>query len=309
MTGGRATAAGSRIRYRFPPLERRGVIAGWRGGQVGVVAAGLVVAVLTVRSRPSVPGVVVAVVLVGSSVAVAFWPVAGRTGEQWLPVLARWAWAGCVWGTGSSPIPAPVGGSWSTCRGTGRRRLPSTTSAGRPRAPGVSVFDGLRIVSSADGDHRGRAQARGFGVVVDERSALSPPGCRCADTASPSSDPTSRTPGWPRGARVLASPVREGSAVHRLQWIESCVPDDGTAVRGHLADHAALGPDTPAGASYRSLLDESAPVTRRHRVLVAVTVHRGRSARAVRGAGGGLAGALVVLGREVTAVHRVPDRR
>jgi len=39
-------------------------------------------------------------------------------------------------------------------------------------------------------------------------------------------------------------------------------------------------------------------------VLVAVTVHRGRSARAIRAAGGGLDGAATVLGREVGAVHR-----
>ncbi len=86
----------SRVRYRFPPLERRGVIAGWRGGQLASVAVGLVLAVLSIRSRPSLPGVVFAVTIVGASVALAFWPVAGRTGDQWLPVLVRWAWAGAT---------------------------------------------------------------------------------------------------------------------------------------------------------------------------------------------------------------------
>jgi len=38
-------------------------------------------------------------------------------------------------------------------------------------------------------------------------------------------------------------------------------------------------------------------------VLIAVTVHRGRAARAIRSAGGGLDGALDVLAREVGAVH------
>ncbi len=293
----RGTTPG-RVRYRFPPLERRGVIAGWRGGQVATVAAGLVLAVLAVRSRPSLPGVVVAVGLVGGSVAAAFWPVAGRTGEQWLPVLVRWARAGV---TGPSVPGRPGTRRRSSADGrplVGRRAVAGGRGTADPAS--ASAFRGLRITSS-DGDGEGAA---GMGVVFDERArtvtavlgvqghsfALLGPGDQDARVAS-----------W---ARVLASLAREGSAVHRLQWVETCLPDDGRAVHAHLEDHAALGPDAPAVRSYRSLLDESAPVTRRHRLLVAVTVHRGRSARAVRSAGGGREGAATVLAREVAAVHR-----
>ena len=56
--GGRET----RVRYRFSPLERRGMIAGWRGGQIAAVAVGLVIGVLSIRSRPSVAGVALALV-------------------------------------------------------------------------------------------------------------------------------------------------------------------------------------------------------------------------------------------------------
>ena len=83
-----------RVHYRFSPLERRGVIAGWRGGQIASVAASLVLAVVFLRSRPTVGGIVLALAGVGVGVAVAFWPVFGRTGEQWLPLVVRWAWAG-----------------------------------------------------------------------------------------------------------------------------------------------------------------------------------------------------------------------
>ena len=86
----------ARVRYRFPPLERRGVIAGWRGGQIAVVAGGLLLAVVAVRAAPSVAGVLVAVALVGVAVALAFWPIGGRTGEQWLPLVARWVWSGAA---------------------------------------------------------------------------------------------------------------------------------------------------------------------------------------------------------------------
>ena len=298
MTGGIEGREAGRVRYRFPPLERRGVIAGWRGGQVGTVAAGLVLAVLTVRSAPSVPGVLVSVVVVGGSVALAFWPVAGRTGEQWLPVVARWGWAGAT-GRRLQSHPGPAAGLRLEVAADGTpARIAAGPGSSRPGS--ATVFAGLHLISSAgpgsDGD--------GIGMVVDDRArtvtavlavrghsfALSGPG-----------EQDARVSAW---ARVLASLAREGSAVHRLQWVETCVPDDGRAVRDHLAAHGVLDDDAPAARSYRDLLDEARPVTRRHRVLVGLTVDRGRSSRAVRTAGGGLAGAGAVLAREVAAVER-----
>ena len=287
--------AGPRVRYRFPPLERRGVIAGWRAGQVATVAGGLVLAVLSVRSRPSLAGVVVAMAWVGGAVALAFWPVAGRTGEQWLPVVVRWGWAG-VTGHRFEPAPGPGAGALVD--------VPPGPDGGPPRRvtprrgpPTRSVFDGLHLVTGPTD-----AGGPGTGVLVDERArtvtaVLEVRGHSFALLAPTEQD--ARVAGW---ARVLASLAREGSTVHRLQWLETCVPDDGGAVRSYVAEHQVLGDDAPAVRSYRRLLDEASPVTKRHRVLVAVSVHRGRAARAVRASGGGLGGALVVLGREVGSV-------
>ena len=287
--------AASRVRYRFPALERRGVIAGWRAGQVAAVAGGLVLAVLSVRSRPSLAGVVLAVAWVGGAVALAFWPIAGRTGEQWLPVVVRWGWAGA---TGHRFEPAPGPGAGTVVD------VPSAPGGGSPRQltsrrdPSLhSVFDGLHLMAGP-ADRGGP----GMGVLVDERArtvtaVLEVRGHSFALLAPAEQD--ARVAGW---ARVLASLAREGSAVHRLQWVETCLPDDGGAVRSHFDAHRVLDDDAPAVRSYRRLLAEASPVTRRHRVLVAVSVHRGRAARPVRASGGGLAGALVVLGREVGAV-------
>ena len=284
-----------RIRYRFPPLERRGVIAGWRAGQVGAVAVSLVLAVLSVRSRPSLGGVVIAVLLVGAGVAVAFWPIAGRTGEQWLPVVVHWGWAGAT----GRRIQVDRGPSRGTTVAIDRRTDAGPTRvAGRPPVAPTSVFDGLELVGSSPDNSVGS----GIGVVVDERArtvtaVLELRGHSFALLGPIEQD--ARVAGW---ARVLASLARDGSAVHRLQWVETCLPDDGSALRSHLDDHGILAEDSPAARSYRALLDEASPVTRRHRVLLAVTVHRGRSARAIRSAGGGLDGALEVLAREVAAV-------
>jgi len=291
-------ARSPRVRYRFPPLPRRGVVAGLRGGQVASVAAGLLLAVAGVRSRPSLSGVVVAVALVGGSVALAFWPVAGRTGDQWLPVVVRWAWAGAT-GRRFRADPGPTDGHRADLGAGGsgrvRRAGPRPAPSGDP-----TLFGALQVVPAGSDDDA----AAGMGVVVDRvartvTTVLAVRGHSFALLGPDGQD--ARVASW---ARVLASLAREGSAVHRLQWVETCLPDDGRAVRAHLAGHAVLDPGAPAAVSYRALLDEAVPVTRRHRVLVAVTVHQGRSARAVRAAGGGTAGATAVLGREVAAVHR-----
>ncbi len=301
----------SRVRHRFPPLERRGVIAGWRAGQVGAVAVSLVAAVLSIRSRPSLSGVVVAVLLVGAGVTMAFWPIAGRTGEQWFPVVVRWGWAGAT-GHRFQPDRGPSMGTTVTT--DGRRGLRAAGGVGRSSAAAASVFDGLlltdaRHLESSRPDPAGAGAggrgggASGMGVVVDDRArtvtaVLALRGHSFALLGPAEQD--ARVAGW---ARVLASLARDGSAVHRLQWVESCLPDDGGAVRNHLEDHGVLAEDAPAGRSYRALLDEASPVTRRHRILVAVSVHRRRSARAIRSAGGGLPGAVAVLHREVSAVR------
>ena len=118
-----------RVRYRFGPLEQRGLIAGWRGGQIIAVAAGLVIAMLSLRSHPTVGGVILALAFVSVGTAVGCWPIRGRTAEQWLPVALHWVGEGLgggrrrrVRGAGSgamSPLAGPDRGGWPSPRRTG----------------------------------------------------------------------------------------------------------------------------------------------------------------------------------------------
>ncbi len=111
-------------RYRFGPLERRGLIAGWRGGQIAAVSVGLVVGVAVLRGRASLTGLSVAVLSVCAGIVIACWPIRGRTAEQWLPLVVVWfirqargrrrylasaAVYGSVWGVGldaAQPVPS-----------------------------------------------------------------------------------------------------------------------------------------------------------------------------------------------------------
>jgi hypothetical protein len=77
-------------RYRFGPRERGGALAGLRAGQILTVAFGLVVGVLTLRWQPDPVGVVMAFIVLAICAALATWPVAGRTGDQWFPVVVLW---------------------------------------------------------------------------------------------------------------------------------------------------------------------------------------------------------------------------
>ena len=298
------TDRADRVRYRFSPLERRGVIAGWRGGQIAAVASSLVVGVLALRWRPTVVGAMVAVVCLGVGVALAFWPLSGRTAEQWLPLATRWLLSRLS-GRGRQHAPGPREGHRVSLRPDGTASVGSGVASSPYRSRGGrTVFGGLGVETLTFGSGESTFEV---GVVIDRPSrtataVLSVRGHSFALLGP--GDQDARIASW---ARVLSAMAREGTDVHRIQWIESCLPDDGRSVRQHWSRHAVLGDHTPAGRSYRALVDESSPVTRRHRVLLALTVHLSRSSRSIRASGRGLVGVGTVLNREVIALHRALD--
>src|SRR5829696_7207647 len=81
------TVAGDAQRYRFGPREQRGIFGSLRAGQVIVLAVGLVtvMVLLQLRSALAIP---VALVVGLAASSAAFWPIAGRTPEQWAPIVA-----------------------------------------------------------------------------------------------------------------------------------------------------------------------------------------------------------------------------
>ncbi len=264
-------------RYRFGPLERRGLVAGWRGGQIASVATGLVVAVGILRVRPSPAGAALAFVAVALGVATATWPVGGRTAEQWAPDAVRHV---------------------DTVRH--RRGL-------RHRQPFGTVRV-LRIDLGATGPGADAGVGAGVGVGVGViHDFAGPTYTAVLPVSGPgfvllgAADKARRVGGW---SGVLASLAREGTAVHRVQWIERSLPDDGAEVRRHISERAVLDAESVAHRSYADLVDGEVAAVHRHEVMVAVTVHAGHAARAVRAAGGGQRGACALLLRETAALAR-----
>src|SRR5688500_12793591 len=84
-------SAGEYQRYRFGPLERRGLIGSLRPAQVIVVATSLTGGVILMRTLASGVGVVSALALALLALGFCFWPISGRSAEAWLPIVGSHA--------------------------------------------------------------------------------------------------------------------------------------------------------------------------------------------------------------------------
>lgn len=221
-------------RYRFGPRERGGSLAGWRPGQILTVAVGLVIGVLVLRSEPNVAGVGAAVGVLVLYGAMATVPVAGRTGDEWLPVVVCWA-------------------------------------SRRTRAPGGRGMGALRGVRLL------RAGWQDMGVVHDApaRTLTAALSLRGRSFALLGPDEQDRRVGaW---SSVLASLAREGSPVHRVQWVAASFPDDGRGVHEYLADEVVADAGSACTASYEALLADIDSYACTHDVVLAVQLRLTKS--------------------------------
>ncbi|MGD0984862.1 MAG: SCO6880 family protein [Acidimicrobiales bacterium] len=218
-------------RYQLGPRSRRGLVAGWRGGQLAAVGAGLVAGVLLLRSLGGAAGAVSAFVLVAVSVAFATWPLAGRSAEQWTPVVA-------------SHLARQAG-----------------VSRGRHTALSTLELDEIPI----------GVAGRRIGVVVDHAAGTYTAAVRIGASGFALGDEQERDRRIAAWSGVLAGSARDGGALHRLQWIARCVPGgfDESAAPKEACDRGV------ASGSYRSLLEQAAPLLWRHEVLVSLSVRAG----------------------------------
>ncbi|HSZ37219.1 MAG TPA: SCO6880 family protein [Acidimicrobiales bacterium] len=222
-------------RYRFGPRERGGSLAGWRPGQILMVAVGLVIGVLVLRGEPNVAGVGAAVAVLVLYGAMATVPVSGRTGDEWLPVAVCWA-----------------------------ARRSRVRRGGRS----MGALRGVRLL---------RADWQDMGVVHDRvgRTLTAALALRGRSFALLGPDEQDRRVGsW---SSVLASLAREGSPVHRVQWVAASFPDDGRGVHAYLAAEAVADVASASAASYEDLLVDMDSHACAHDVVLAVQLRLTKS--------------------------------
>jgi hypothetical protein len=276
-------------RYRFGPLERRGLIGSLRPVQVFVIAGSLAGAVVLMRSLAGGAGVFAALALVLAAAGFCFWPISGRSAEEWLPVAGRYGRRRAS-GRHRYRSPAPTAGA-------------HVGNAERPE-PVVSLPE------SASGLELLAAPLRGetVGVVKDRRTrsyaavlAVKVTSFGLLDRA----EQESRQAGW---GGVLASLAREGSPVTRVQWVERTVPADGDEVGRYLGDawdRGSVPLESLHMQSYLDLVGAAPSVTKDHELFVCLQIDARRAWRQIKrvgGKNGADAGACAVLLRELEAL-------
>jgi hypothetical protein len=276
-------------RYRFGPLERRGLVGSLRSNQVLILGLGLVAAVLLLRILPPGPGMFSGVAIVLGTMGVCFWPVAGRSTEEWLPIVGR----------------------HTSRRARGRNREISISPQvgvqrngdGRP-APAVwlpNPVSGIEILA---------APLRGeqVGVAKDSRHRTYTASLAVRVTSFgllDRSEQEARQAAW---GSVLATLAREGSPVGRIQWLERTVPADGDEIGRYLADswdRQTVSVDSVPMQSYLDLTNAAPAATKDHELLVSLQIDLKRAWRQVKRAGGKEgpdAAACEVLLRELEAL-------
>ena len=254
--------------YRFGPLERRGVAGGLRLGQVVCLACAGATAVLALRLLPSATGLLTAVVLTGVAAFLSFAPIAGRTPEEWLPIVLDWL-GGVATGSHRFRSRQPTTGVSALLDGSHAKReldLP-------PPLAGCEILS----VPVADGHELGVFKDRRLGAYTAVLSVRAR-----SIGLLPTSEHERRLDRW---GRLLASLARGGTAIRRVQVLERTAPCDAGALTEFLeqARDPSVADDHAARRSYDALLDGASRVTQDHEVLIAVQVDQRRAwSRAAR---------------------------
>src|SRR5919198_2930884 len=274
----------SEIRYRFGPLERRGLIGSLGPGQLLILATAVLLTIVLVQALKSGAGLGLGLVVLTGGALASFVPYQGRTLNEWVPVLASF-FGRRLGGRLHHRSPAPEAGT--RFRG-GDVPVSLPDSIGKVELLAFP-FRGVELGVIADraaGTYAAAIQARARSFVL-----LDP------------ADKASRLAGW---AGVIAGLAREGSPVSRVQWIERTAPDDPDALSRYLREaiDPSIGLDALPLQSYLRLTHAAAPVTEQHELYIVLQLNAGKAGRAIKQAGGKDTGACLVLARELETMAR-----
>jgi hypothetical protein len=265
-----------RLSYRFGPLERRGILGPVRAGQALSVGCGTVLAIAALDRAPTATGALVATLVFSAAVAVAVAPLASRTIEQWLPIVALFALRR-LRRTSRTSSPLPTRGA--------RARLGGDRSAGS-----IEVDHAAPVTPPALGHVRilpAPYRDRIVGALSERGGRRLTSVLACRVVAFSLLDAEAQERRLARWGSVLSGAA--GTAIRRIQWLERTAPAQGDElVRWlHSERDPALGVrGTPMIESYLELIGSTARVTQEHEILVAIQLDATRAG--VRGADGPL---------------------
>jgi hypothetical protein len=161
------------------------------------------------------------------------------------------------------PVSGRTGDEWLPVVVCWGARQTGVRGAGR-----IGALRGMRLL---------RASWQDMGVVHDRagRTLTAAVSLRGGSFALLGADEQDRRVGaW---ASVLASLAREGSPVHRVQWVAASFPDDGYGLRSYVTAEAVPDVASVCTASYNALLADMDSHTCAHDVVLALQVRLTKS--------------------------------
>jgi len=272
-------------RYRFGPLEQRGVVGPLLLGQVVVLAIAAALGLGALYALRNWLGLIVALLLVGAAGAAVLLPFEGRTLEAWAPIGARWLMRSREQRRGyRSRGP---GGGFRVAED--RARIDETSLP--------EELAGLGMLEAPYGSDR-------VGVIHDRAAGTYTVAIAVRAGAFGLLDSAEQERKLDAWGSVLASLARDGSPVRRLQWIERTLPAQGDEVAGYLQAERdrAVPMDSGLVASYIELVESAAPTTQEHEILLALQIDERRGARELRRMGGGTQAACELVLREAESL-------
>jgi hypothetical protein len=267
----------SRRRYRFGPLDQRGLVGPLAFGQVVLLGAAAAVGLGAIYALRTWAGMVAALAIFGAALVAILLPIEGRTLEAWAPIAVRWALRS----------RAEKRGYRSTSPAAGVRQ----GLAGEMSLP--PSLAGLRLLEVPYGSDS-------VGVLHDRRAGTYTIALAVRAGAFGLVDAAEQERKLDAWGSVLASMARDGSAVRRLQWIERTLPAQADELAGYLQRERdrAVSLDSGLVASYIELVESAAPTTQEHEILLALQIDERRGARELRRLGGGEVAACELALRE-----------
>ena len=297
-----------RLTYSFGPLERRGIAGGIAAGQLAVLGAGALLAILVLDHAPSAGGAMLATIIFAVAGTTAFAPLGGRTVQEWLPIAARFIvakmlgdgrfvttepTAGTVAGTGAGNQAGTAPGRAQTAGAADRRRAARRRGERTPRAstgsapasasrggdgPDLRTPPQLRGVEVLEAAYRDQP----IGVLAERSGRLATAVLACRVGSFSLLDHEAQERRLARWGLVLSG--AGGGPIRRLQWIERTAPAQGDQLARWV--HEERDPSIPPRGtamieSYLELISTSTKVAQEHEVLLAVQVdgRRGRERR------------------------------
>ncbi|HYA44245.1 MAG TPA: SCO6880 family protein, partial [Acidimicrobiales bacterium] len=252
------------VRYRFEPLERRGILLGLGPLRLAVLVACVLVAFALVTAGLGAAGFAAAVVVVGLG-GLLCKSVGARAVLGWVGIGLSYA------GRRRSAVTSPP-----PLRAVARsvpNSSPPVRSSAWLRLPELAFAGGVRIWELPPG-----ADRAGCGVLVDQRAGMVASVLRARGGAFCLLDEPEQQRKLAAWGSILESLANHSGSLARLQWCQRSLPGDGDALVRHLRQ--AGDPASPALAGQLRLAEGAGPKSWQHETLLVVAVRwQGRLGR------------------------------